>query len=133
MVSPYDDPERNGETMLQRRECRAAAFLTTVLLALAGCGGKSNAGGVARDGGGSGGCGGGGGSTVVDGGDGSTPSRPVTPARQTRVTKVDLLFMIDNSSSMADKQALLAQAVPDLVNRLVDPVCIDRATERQVG
>ena len=33
------------------------------------------------------------------------------------VDKVDLLFMIDNSSSMGDKQALLAQAVPDLVTR----------------
>src|SRR5438067_676018 len=41
------------------------------------------------------------GSECVDGG-----RRPVS--------KIDLLFMIDNSSSMADKQAILAAAVPDL-------------------
>jgi hypothetical protein len=42
-----------------------------------------------------------------------------------RVDKVDLLFMIDNSASMGDKQALLAQAVPDMINRLVSPRCVD--------
>jgi hypothetical protein len=45
--------------------------------------------------------------------------------RQTAVDKLDLLFMIDNSASMSDKQAILQQAVPDLVNRLVNPPCID--------
>jgi hypothetical protein len=49
------------------------------------------------------------------------------------VTKIDLLFMIDNSSSMADKQAILAAAVPDLVGRLIDPVCIDPVTFAEVG
>jgi hypothetical protein len=42
----------------------------------------------------------------------------------TRVDKIDLLFMIDNSASMADKQAILAEAIPDLVNRLVRPSCV---------
>jgi hypothetical protein len=63
--------------------------------------------------------------------------RPVTPAtpttnnvfigqiRQTGVDKIDLLFMIDNSISMADKQRILAEAVPVLVNRLITPVCVD--------
>ena len=41
--------------------------------------------------------------------------------------------MIDNSSSMADKQALLAQAVPDMINRLIDPACINPDTGQQVG
>src|SRR6185436_14373872 len=41
------------------------------------------------------------------------------------VDKIDLLFMIDNSSSMADKQEVLAQAVPQLVGRLVNPICVD--------
>ena len=41
------------------------------------------------------------------------------------IGKVDLLFMIDNSASMGDKQALLAQAVPDMIGRLVAPNCID--------
>ncbi len=42
-----------------------------------------------------------------------------------KVDKIDLLFMIDNSASMADKQKILADAVPDLVNRLTNPVCVD--------
>jgi len=62
--------------------------------------------------------------------------RPVAPAspktyarvtdrvRQTAVDKIDLLFMLDNSVSMADKQLVLAAAVPDLVSRLVDPSCV---------
>jgi hypothetical protein len=41
------------------------------------------------------------------------------------VDKIDLLFMIDNSASMGDKQALLAQAVPDMITRLVSPFCLD--------
>jgi hypothetical protein len=41
------------------------------------------------------------------------------------VDKLDLLFMIDNSASMGDKQALLALAVPDMINRLVKPNCLD--------
>ncbi|MGH7328960.1 MAG: hypothetical protein ACREJX_11485, partial [Polyangiaceae bacterium] len=43
----------------------------------------------------------------------------------TAVDKVDLLFMIDNSASMGDKQAYLAVAIPDLVNRLITPNCVD--------
>ena len=49
------------------------------------------------------------------------------------ITKIDLLFMIDNSASMADKQAILAAAVPDLVGRLIDPVCVDPVTSAEVG
>jgi len=41
------------------------------------------------------------------------------------VDRIDLLFMIDNSSSMSDKQLILETAVPDLVDRLVNPICID--------
>lgn len=44
---------------------------------------------------------------------------------QTRIDQIDLLFMIDNSASMSDKQAILETAVPDLVGRLVNPICID--------
>jgi hypothetical protein len=68
--------------------------------------------------------------------------RPVSPAspnttnvfvqdiRQTTVDKIDLLFMIDNSISMADKQLLLADAVPQLLNRLITPA-IDPATGKE--
>lgn len=45
--------------------------------------------------------------------------------RASKIDKIDLLFMIDNSASMADKQEILAAAVPDLVGRLVSPRCID--------
>lgn len=44
---------------------------------------------------------------------------------QTSVDKIDLLFMIDNSISMSDKQEVLRLAVPDLVSRLVNPICVD--------
>ncbi len=40
------------------------------------------------------------------------------------VDKIDLLLAIDNSRSMADKQQILALAIPDLVNRLVNPHCV---------
>ena len=44
---------------------------------------------------------------------------------RSRVDKIDLLLMIDNSPSMADKQAILADAVPDLVKGLASPPCLD--------
>ena len=60
----------------------------------------------------------------------------VEKVTQTKVEAIDLLFMIDNSISMADKQAILAEAVPDLVRRLIDPVCVHLTSgiqERPVG
>ena len=44
---------------------------------------------------------------------------------QTAVKRLDLLFMIDNSKSMGDKQAYLSSAVPDLLQRLITPNCVD--------
>lgn len=38
---------------------------------------------------------------------------------------VDLLFVVDNSTSMGDKQAIFADAVPDLIDMLVHPPCLD--------
>jgi hypothetical protein len=43
----------------------------------------------------------------------------------TTIDKIDLLFVIDNSVSMADKQEILALAVPEMVKRLVNPLCVD--------
>ena len=54
---------------------------------------------------------------------GSFWSVPLTT--QTQLDKVDLLFAIDNSASMGDKQDLLALAVPVLVGRLLNPNCVD--------
>ncbi len=44
------------------------------------------------------------------------------------VNKIDLVLVVDNSASMADKQAILALALPDLVNGLVNPACVDDTT-----
>ena len=41
--------------------------------------------------------------------------------------KLDILLMIDNSESMGDKQVLIADAVPDMINRLITPNCLDGA------
>jgi hypothetical protein len=55
------------------------------------------------------------------------------PPQSLVVRKVDLLFMIDNSASMGDKQAYLEAAIPDLVKRFVDPNCIDTTTGDVAG
>ena len=47
---------------------------------------------------------------------------------QNAIDKVDILFDIDNSASMGDKQAFLAAAVPDLITRLVQPNCVTTTT-----
>ena len=54
-----------------------------------------------------------------------TKTNFVTSIPQGSIDKVDLLFDIDNSASMGDKQAYLTFAIPDLVARLVTPNCID--------
>ncbi len=48
-----------------------------------------------------------------------------TKVAQTSIDRVDLLFAIDNSASMGDKQDLLASAVPVLVGRLLNPNCVE--------
>ena len=64
-------------------------------------------------------------SRPVAGVDPSTKTSFNTVLRQQAVDKVDLLFAIDNSRSMGDKQKLLVAAVPDLITRLLQPDCID--------
>lgn len=43
---------------------------------------------------------------------------------QARSDKLDLLFVIDNSRSMADKQAVLRLSIPNLVGELINPPCV---------
>jgi len=43
----------------------------------------------------------------------------------TKADKVDIVFLVDNSSSMADKQQILGSAVRDLLMRLINPDCVD--------
>jgi hypothetical protein len=62
-----------------------------------------------------------------------TTSTVVERLTQSSVDKIDLLLGIDNSISMADKQAILAAAVPDLVSRLVQPICVDEMGAPQPG
>jgi hypothetical protein len=50
--------------------------------------------------------------------------------KQQSIDKVDLLFAIDNSASMGDKQDLLALAVPVLVGRLLNPNCVSTDTTK---
>jgi hypothetical protein len=56
-----------------------------------------------------------------------------TTVAQKAVDKIDLLFMVDNSASMADKQQFLAAAVPDLLTRLLTPNCVDAQTGNPTG
>lgn len=50
-----------------------------------------------------------------------------TPSGPRASPPVDLLFVIDNSRLMASKQELFALAIPELVERLLAPVCIDES------
>jgi len=54
---------------------------------------------------------------------GASGGAPPTTSQGTS-DKIDILFMIDNSASMQDKQALLRTSVPILVARLVNPICV---------
>jgi hypothetical protein len=67
-------------------------------------------------------------SASVDGGLPRTATALPPNIMQARADKIDLLFVIDNSGSMRDKQQILSSAVPDLVDRLVNPLCVDPAT-----
>jgi hypothetical protein len=127
-----------------RARARIGLFLTS--FALAACGAKTldfagvdgghddSAAGTSGAGGGPGTGGAGpGGSSGAGGSGGNGGGAFVTTFPEGRATKIDLLFMIDNSSSMADKQVLVAEAVPNLVDRLIDPLCADPITGRTVG
>jgi hypothetical protein len=54
-----------------------------------------------------------------------TTSTIIERLTQSAVDKIDLLLVIDNSRSMADKQEILKLAVPDLAQQLVNPLCVD--------
>jgi hypothetical protein len=55
----------------------------------------------------------------------STKLNYTAVVRQSAIDKIDLLFAIDNSASMGDKQAIFGDAVPDLIGRLLSPLCVD--------
>jgi len=61
---------------------------------------------------------GGGGGGEADGSPGVDPVDPPPPS----ATRVDLLFVVDNSNSMAEEQRILTEQIEFMVRRLVDPV-----------
>ena len=63
----------------------------------------------------------------------TTTNAYVSEAAQNGIDKIDLLFMVDNSASMADKQDILRDAVPVLVKRLTSPACVDPVTRQPNG
>jgi hypothetical protein len=93
-------------------------WLTFALLGFVfGCGGSTGGGGTpAGDGGGAGGSGGTGGSS----GSGSGGTGGTIPVAK-EANKVDLLLMIDNSISMADKQVVMVEALPNLLKAFTTP------------
>ncbi len=58
-------------------------------------------------------------------GEPTTKTNFTTNLSQETIDKIDILFSIDNSASMGDKQAYLEAAIPDLIDRLVNPFCVD--------
>lgn len=88
-----------------------ACVLSTSAIFALGCGAKVVVDGPGEGGGGGSGSGGTGGS----GGGGVLCDYP----------GIDILISVDNSRGMADKQHFLAEAIPDLLNGLVNPPCVD--------
>ena len=115
--------------MCLRSNILKGALPAAALIGLLACSGE----GVSPEGEGTAGTGGGGGSGGGSAGSGGGSTTSSHLYRNQKVDKVDLLFMIDNSASMADKQIILAAAVPDLVQRFTNPVCVDRTTREPVG
>jgi hypothetical protein len=66
-------------------------------------------------------------------GEPQTKTNFTTQVAQQAVDKLDILFSIDNSASMGDKQAYLTQAIPDLINRLITPNCVNANTQAVDG
>jgi hypothetical protein len=87
--------------------------IALTLCTLCACGRESLLFGPGGTGGGTGGSGTGG--NTGGGGDDRPPAH---------ANSVDLLLVVDNSRSMADKQEILGLAVPELVNKLANPLCV---------
>lgn len=72
--------------------------------------------------GGSGGVGGTGGSA---GADGTAGGSPIDIGAQQKSHQLDVLFVVDNSVSMADKQGVFSASLPLFLMRLANPRCLD--------
>ncbi|HEX7601831.1 MAG TPA: hypothetical protein VF316_09510, partial [Polyangiaceae bacterium] len=87
-----------------------SALIATWMLAMTGCFGRSELGELPRDAG----------SDVEDGADAGDAGPP-----ETRSSKVDLLFVVDNSSNTDVEHELLAQSVPYMLGRIANPACVN--------
>src|SRR5690606_23360857 len=88
-------------------------------------GAAGSGGGSATASGGSSGAGAGGNATGGSGGSRGGPARVGSlPLAEGELDKLDVLFVVDNSISTADKQALFQTGVPTLVERLINPICV---------
>ena len=101
-----------------------------------GIGGRGGAAGFAAVGGaaGSTAVGGAAGVTAAGGAAGSGGSTSPDLGVQKKSDKLDVLLVVDNSTSMADKQNILSASLPSFVMRLLNPLCVDgqgRATPQQ--
>ena len=103
--------DSSGSTWVRRSSI--LGVLGGAALALAACGPNT--------GGGTGGTGGAGGGDTGGGDTGGTGGG----GQASKADKVDILFAIDNSRSMADKQAILSLALSDLLSGLANPPCLD--------
>ena len=74
---------------------------------------------------GSAGSGGAAGSAGVAGFAGAGGLPPIDIGPQKKSDKLDVLFVVDSSVSMADKQNILNASLPSFVTRLVNPLCLD--------
>jgi hypothetical protein len=104
------------------------ACLVAIAAAAVGCGGKAGAVGGSDGGAGdasSADAQGDGQSLSMESGTSSVDGGGAEAGPPPLANKLDLLFMIDNSASMGDKQTLLAAAVPDMIRRLLAPNCVD--------
>ncbi len=74
--------------------------------------------------------------SIVDSGGPDASHPPTDAAMEAEAglpppTKMDILFVVDNSRGMADEQQLLSLAMPGLLNGLLDPACVD-ATRKPI-
>ena len=100
------------------RARRASAWGVALGLTVLGCGSRSGLESLSGPGStGGGGAAGGGVAASSGGGAGATAAAPLS--------RVDLLLVVDNSSSMLDKQGLFGSAITALLSRLVAPRCLD--------
>ncbi len=85
--------------------------------------GSSGVGGALGEAGSGGDAGESGGSGGAIGGTGGLPPLDVGP--QVQANKLDVLFVVDNSPGMANKQSVLSASLPSFVKRLTNPPCVD--------